>query len=749
MKPCKLTCLLVLSCLALVDPASALCTLSHLTSAQCHELEDTRSIDTHQLHDLRAPTSLKVLAPDNFRNLTNLRHLDLSGGKVENITSGTFAKLGSLQTLNLAENRIKYLEPGALDGLKQLHSLKLDDNNVTQLPVALTSLKKLRFLDLSSNPMNCDCASMKLRDVLLARGVRISKKTLCAEPISARDTSILKPNSTTTCAFEGQDREMQGDQPAETEAASDAKGGEDEALNETGEPASNDDKKGGEQPPDNETERVTVVVETSQPSRSTEEPSLPPSATTPAAEVVEDASPVAVSTTSESATTEKADVPKDPPLTTEIPLVTAAVELEEPKATEAPEGTTEPTDPEESKETERDEAPVESSATEASDILASSTELEKINLIASDEGSGDAEDDGSGFMDSGMIAPNVPEHIDFNQTHEASGEEESDKVSSSSAPTTSTSTTESLSWWGVISSINLFGTNDASTPPSTTKSAEDDLKEEQFIKVFHITSTESERPAQEPTVSPKVLLQDEALPKKVYSAYEGDTNDDMGANDSNVDVERNSKEWKHGMGSYLVLSALLIILLGLIVTAAYKGDFCRRKHKRRDVERGKELKDMKKTLLDQNVAQSKIQASNGVILENVPLMNSSTPPEEPKDNQTSYDITPANGANGTSRSNGYAPDINDPVKPPRKSYHQGIEAPLNGLNPPMEDIDGPDSPCLHNGSQDDLDSYEDKPPLSPGAQRVKITMQDNPDSVAKTPILITRLNDGENLVKTP
>jgi hypothetical protein len=58
---------------------------------------------------------------------------------------------------------------------------------------------------------------------------------------------------------------------------------------------------------------------------------------------------------------------------------------------------------------------------------------------------------------------------------------------------------------------------------------------------------------------------------------------------------------------------------------------------------------------------------------------------------------------------------------------------------------------LLDGSDEILSNGDccERPPLSPGAQRVKITLQENPDSVPKTPILITRLKGGENLVKAP
>lgn len=742
MKSFKLVHLLLLLFLLSWDEVSCLCSLDQTTAARCHDLEDARYIETYHLHTLRAPSYSKLLSPGNFRNLTSLRHLDLSDGRIESIESGSFAKLRSLQTLNLAENKLRHLEAGAFDGLKHVHSLKLGDNDIRQLPSALMSLKELRLLDLSNNPLNCNCPSMKLRDALLARGVKISKKTTCAEPASVKNASILKPDTKITCLFETQDEEMmQADQPIDDGS------GEAESLNEEDETLDEAEKdldaeeKELEQPEVGENEAGTLTpVSASQPSSSIE-PVEASSTEDLSVTTIASKDDITFDDTEREATTSIPVVPQDilEKSTTDEPIVEPNGIQDDLVYAVA-----------EKKNTTIDDKTIVSTKPEITD-----------DIVVPDEGSGESDadlDEGSGSEGSGMIA-RMPA-IDFNETGSNTGDEE---VQISSSSTTST-TTEGSIWGGwnlgsVLSNFNPFGSETTEKPkPPPEKSPEEEIKEDGFIpatqeppvpEVFDVV--------EDPVAPPKIVVPDEALkqsprtlevPKEVAAEEPIDTND--------LSDPEKSTEPKKGLGSYIVLAALLAILGGLIGIAAYKGDFCRKKRKRNDVERGTELKDMQRSLLEQNsgAVPAKIQA-NGNTMENVPLMTC-TPPEEPKDNQRSYDISPtAPITNGSSRPIGFTQEVIEPVKPPRKG--QDIEAPLNGLNPPMEAIDAvADDPrtSLHSNCSDELlqnngDYNGERPPLTPGAQRVKITMQDNPDSVPKTPVLITRLKGVENLVKTP
>ncbi|XP_011500415.1 PREDICTED: cell wall integrity and stress response component 4-like [Ceratosolen solmsi marchali] len=762
MRTYEFGCLLLAIFAAVWDTADSLCSLDKYAAALCHDLEDARYIDTYHLHALRAPSSSKILAPGNFNNLTSLRHLDLSNGNIVIIKSGSFAKLGSLQTLNLANNRISHLEAGAFDGLKRVYSLKLEGNAIRQLPSALISLKELRVLDISGNALNCNCASMKLRDALLARGIKIGKKTYCSEPSSVKRASIFKPETGLMCEFEKQDLVMQADQPID-----DMVDGSGEV--ETEETISESDFAYDEREEDRtlliESEEEAALESTLMPvtrttarttgSRSwTTSTTMAPRTlsiiTTMASSTLStsttatpETSSITTTTSARSAYTDNVSVSTGPTKDditfedTEEPLRVESV------TTSAPSGT----------DVKQDEAgPTSSGAAENTvSSYATSTSASTLDHVVPDEGSGESDDDGSGSEGSGIIA-RMPA-IDFNETSRGAFDEDEAQASSSST----TTTTESSSWWGlgsIISNLNPWGSSDTTAAPSSTeKSAEDDLREEEFIQVTNDASTRESIDTVKHTVIPSATPNLPNIVPTDEGALDLTSQDVTSKNleDNSVDTSP-SQDNKKGIGSYIVLITLLVILAILLGFAIYKGDLCRKKRKRRDVERGTEMKDMQRTLLDQNVTQPKVQPINGNTMENVPLMNSASLPDEPKCNQKRYDVSPTSlASNGPNKTNGIAIEVNDPIKPSRKSLKQDIEAPLNGLNPPMEAIDAPTRTSLHSECNEIINAldYCEQPPLTPGAHRVKITMQDNPDSVPKTPILITRMKDGDKLIKAP
>jgi len=229
-------------------------------------------------------------------------------------------------------------------------------------------------------------------------------------------------------------------------------------------------------------------------------------------------------------------------------------------------------------------------------------------------------------------------------------------------------------------------------------------------------------------------------------------------NDEQAEVSP-AKQSKKGMGSYIVLAILLAVVATLIGFAAYRGDICRKKRKRGDVERGTELRDMQKALLPDtgNSTQPKI-ASNGNP-ENTPLVEGTSDGDDAKIDKIQNDHQPIQE---TPRSLNGTADHLDPVKPPRKLIssqddQKSEDRPRIDINSLREnflaDRTSPAQPSdssvtTNNGPKAHM-SEPNGPPLSPGAQRVKITLQENPDSVPKTPILITRTMAGENLVKTP
>ncbi|XP_034947897.1 protein windpipe isoform X2 [Chelonus insularis] len=696
-------------------PSNGLCNVrKNGTLARCNYLEDIKTIDTYQLKSLKVSVVGKHLSAEYFGNLTNLRHLDLSNGKLKKVEAGCFHHLRSLRSLDLSNNQLTHLGSGVLMELKHLQVLNLSRNSLERIPDDLTHCKDFKVLDLSDNPLLCDCKALKLRDVLIKRKVVISKKTKCSEPSSIKGQLLIEPDIQRVCMFDELYDEdgMQMDQPLPeiSEGSGEGSGDAFDELEADDIPDENDNEQSTEFP---KVDSTTVPIEIP----------LTPGSTSSADDGI-----------FFSEETDKHTVTS--PITKSIEATT----------------------------------PISVS------VLESSTEIKKTDApVWTNEGSGDDDIDdawigeGSGIEGSGVHISHISWDEDPIQT----------RINQENINGSTTSTTESE---GIIDTFfSLFWGTTAATPSSTTEDI--DLEEEQFIKAS------TEEPA-----SKSSLPDTEIIVPVVVSTVdkEKDTgeqkslleNSKIGqvkaepVDDSTETADASAaQQSKKGMGSYVVLAVLLGVLAVLIGFAAYKGDFCKERRKRNnrnieasDMENGTEMKDLRKTLLENsNSVQPKI-SSNGKP-EEVPLVTSSAPVDSKDNELTSKYVGVVNESSA------------DPVKPPRKSFspneiENGRKTGTNGkISPQLSTSDNVQNSripvardVLVNGKNDrdslssvgethSLGSHSTRlsnsrlsqglPPASPGAQRVKITLQDNPDSVPKTPLLITRTKAGENLVKTP
>ncbi|XP_011707379.1 PREDICTED: uncharacterized protein LOC105462458 [Wasmannia auropunctata] len=673
-----------------------LCKLENRTAAWCDQLKDLEQIETHGLESLSAPAAQDVLVLGLFDNLTSLRHLDLSDGDLKKIEPGSFRTLNNLKSLNLGDNRIEYLELGSLEGLTHLRSLNLRRNVIQQLPPALARLKNLKHLDIHGNPLECNCATLKVRDLIAQRGVMISKKVVCAGPGNMKGTSLMKPTAAIICSFEQQDREMQNDQ-AQGSGDSDLGSGDLDGFSE-----------------EEEEEEVN------------------------------------------NSTSEK---PKEPEIETPLPNIDSTTESSISKVAITTSATTNSL--QHSAEDgeiffENEDKKDQTSTTEMSqkkDI--------KDALFYPTQGSGDG-DEGSG---EGSGATGT--HYDEEET----GKTDSDDSNEQSSLFTVTNVLSNV--WNILDGFT-------GTSATTSKPKDLDLEEEQFINVsstklateeplvpkVHSVESEIDKITTEistDTISPNPKASDVLVMTSNTSDDSKSGNImDRGNNEQAVSSPKQSKK---GMGSYVVLAVLLAIVAALIGFAAYRGEICR-KRKPPDVETGTELKEIQKSLLEhgENSTQPKKDASPYVTeLESDPLVKARPTGDDAKIDEIHDDDYQAQEA---PRLNGTV-DHSEPVKPPRKQLSQDENAisqdgeareerprvDVNSLKKNfLEDRNPQPSTSTiptTNGPTPHLSETTNGPPLSPGAQRVKITLQEIPDSVPKTPILITRTMAGENLVKTP
>lgn len=141
-----------------------------------------------------------VLRAGAFQGLSNLKKLDISGAKLlTTVKRGAFSDNTNLESLVLNSNKLSTMEDGSLAGLPNLRHLMLRGNAFTSLSESLVAWSELRRLDLSENPLICDCSLLWLAEVLVPRN---SSRVVCAEPSESKGKPIkgMAPDEL-GCAF--------------------------------------------------------------------------------------------------------------------------------------------------------------------------------------------------------------------------------------------------------------------------------------------------------------------------------------------------------------------------------------------------------------------------------------------------------------------------------------------------------------------------------------------------------------------
>jgi Leucine-rich repeat (LRR) protein len=83
--------------------------------------------------------------------LANLYGLRLAGNRLAKISGEMFTNNTNLHVLNLAHNRITAIEQEAMKNLKNLRALRLDNNQLKDMNGLVSSLKNLKWLNVSTN----------------------------------------------------------------------------------------------------------------------------------------------------------------------------------------------------------------------------------------------------------------------------------------------------------------------------------------------------------------------------------------------------------------------------------------------------------------------------------------------------------------------------------------------------------------------------------------------------------------------
>lgn len=107
---------------------------------------------------------------------------------MEFIEKGTFSDNLNIEMIILVSNKkLTSLEDGALVGLPKLRHLVLRENSFKTLSESVTSWNELRALELTDNPINCDCQILWLLNSINSKNIT---NVQCSTPLQLRDKSL-------------------------------------------------------------------------------------------------------------------------------------------------------------------------------------------------------------------------------------------------------------------------------------------------------------------------------------------------------------------------------------------------------------------------------------------------------------------------------------------------------------------------------------------------------------------------------
>uniref|UniRef100_A0A8D9A4Q5 Leucine-rich repeat neuronal protein 2 n=1 Tax=Cacopsylla melanoneura TaxID=428564 RepID=A0A8D9A4Q5_9HEMI len=187
-------------------------------------INETSFITLRTLHTLDLSyNNLSAIPTKQLSKLSALVHLDMSGNNFSSIDSVAFKSLFSLRSvqMNLIPNlesidqrafvdnvqletvvinenmNLKYLPSKLFHGNTNLRSVSLKGNSLSQLEASHFPLERITFLDLSENPLQCDCSLLWLwKLVQLQVKTMIETSTTIGYELTMNTT--LQPGTTST-----------------------------------------------------------------------------------------------------------------------------------------------------------------------------------------------------------------------------------------------------------------------------------------------------------------------------------------------------------------------------------------------------------------------------------------------------------------------------------------------------------------------------------------------------------------------
>lgn len=120
-----------------------------------------------------------------FIGMKHLKRVDMTGSnKLRVIKDGAFSKNVNLRSVTIASNRgLGVIEGNAFLGLAFLKHVNLRGNALTTIFESWFSWNELDWLDLSDNPINCDCEVVRVvQTIFPSNKLLLLNNTMCASP---------------------------------------------------------------------------------------------------------------------------------------------------------------------------------------------------------------------------------------------------------------------------------------------------------------------------------------------------------------------------------------------------------------------------------------------------------------------------------------------------------------------------------------------------------------------------------------
>ncbi|GMS98601.1 hypothetical protein PENTCL1PPCAC_20776 [Pristionchus entomophagus] len=133
--------------------------------------------------------------------LVHLESIDLSANNIKSLSKDTFCKVSGVAELLLGKNQLSAFDV-AKNCLNGLRRLDLSGNSFTSLSSSLfDSLPNLNALDVSDNPIECECEMKEFIAFAQKENARFlnQDRTLCASPAALHGQSLFRVKMESVC----------------------------------------------------------------------------------------------------------------------------------------------------------------------------------------------------------------------------------------------------------------------------------------------------------------------------------------------------------------------------------------------------------------------------------------------------------------------------------------------------------------------------------------------------------------------